>query len=67
MCTKKLELKVKDMLEMKLINDAKMIKGLILMARVQGTKPDYEDAFRCFIEIYDEANKLLQTLKYNEK
>ncbi len=37
------------------------------MGKVQGTKPDYEDCIKIYIDLEDSEGKLIQRVKYDPK
>ncbi len=67
MCTKKLVFHVEDLKAHKIIEDLRDIQGLIFMGKVQGTKPDFEDCFKIYIELRDVEGNIIKVIKFNPK
>ena len=53
MCTKCLKISIDDILTNGTIKSSKDLKGFSFFAKVKGTGPDFEDAFRCYVDLLD--------------
>ena len=53
MCTKCLKISIEELISKQIINSPCEIKGMTFMGKVCGTGPDFEDAYRCYIDLLD--------------
>ena len=53
MCTKCLKITTDELMTTETIKSSKDLKGISFLAKVKGTGPDFEDAFRCYVDLLD--------------
>jgi hypothetical protein len=47
------------LIQHKVIGSIEEIEGICFMGKVQGTKPDFEDCFKIYIDLEDASGKLI--------
>jgi hypothetical protein len=53
MCTKCLKITIVELETNGTIKSSQDLKGFSFLAKVRGTGPDFEDAFRCYVDLLD--------------
>lgn len=53
MCTKCLKITTDELITTGTIKTSKDLKGFSFLGKVKGTGPDFEDAFRCYVDLLD--------------